>query len=59
MGRKNTEHTFDNRYSRAWATARGGQAHAVAGRMSVMALTEHHFCIFEGLFWKIADHPAL
>jgi hypothetical protein len=27
--------------------------------MSAMALTEHRFCIFEDLFWKIADNPTL
>ena len=43
----------------AGATAQGGQAHAAAGRMSVMALTEHHFYNCADSFWKIADHPAL
>jgi len=43
----------------AGATAQGGQAHAAAGRMPVMALTEHHYCNCTDLFWKVTDHPAL
>jgi hypothetical protein len=41
------------------ATAQGGEAHAVTGRMSAMALTEHHICICMDRFWKVADNPAL